>query len=542
MSAPRTTRSAQKRRPVLFQVPGILLLVARTSLEGGGPGQVEPASRPPATPMGAPGSNRCSTRGRATIGRTAGRGVLWTYLSAAGSKLLVFVSTVILARLLIPAEFGQVGFALLVIGYMDTVGDLGVSSALIYEREDPTGAADATFLISVAMGLFWFCVAFLAAPLFADFFGEPRIVPILRVLGVVFIVNSLGNTHDALLRRNLAFKKRLVPDFAMAAFKGLCSVVLAGAGWGVWSLVYGQLIGTVAATVALWIVVPWRPGFRGSMQTARRMLGYSGKIMSVDVLSAIVSNADYVIVGRLLGTAALGLYTLAYRTPEMLITMVIWVIGRVTFPVYSRLRSDPAGLSRAFLATLRYLSLVTLPAGLGLALLGGLFVSTLYGTRWSEAALTLQVLALVCALRSLGSHAGDVYKATGQPNILIKLGLLRAAILIPAMIWGTQAGILGVAIAQLVITAASTALNLYVAARVLSLPVRALLREFRPSVLASLAMAMALHLLLPTLAAMPAAAGLATGVCAGALVYAAGICLFGRDALKQAWAVLGGER
>lgn len=470
---------------------------------------------------------------RQGIGVRAVHGMLWTYLSVAGSKLLVFFSTVVLARVLIPAEFGQVGFALLIISYMDTVGDLGVSSALIYEREKPEEAANVTFIVSVAMGLTWFATAFAIAPLVADFFHDPGVVPIIRVMALVFVINSLGNTHDALLRRDLEFKKRIVPDFAMALVKGLCSIALAFGGWGSWSLVLGQLIGASAATIALWAVVPWRPGLQATWNTARGMLRYSGKIVLVDVISAVVYNADYVVVGRLLGSAALGLYTLAYRTPELLITMVIWVIGKVTFPVYSKLRLDPAGLSNAFLMTLRYLSLVTLPAGMGLAVLGGIFVSDLYGANWVSATLTMQALALVCSLRSLGSHAGDVYKATGHANILIKLGLLRAALLVPAMVWGARYGILGVALAQLVITAGSTLLNLYVAGRVLSLSAWSLLREFRVATVASVAMVLVLQLLLPFLVAMPKGVGLAIGVCTGACVYALMVWLTGRDIIEQ---------
>jgi len=471
---------------------------------------------------------------RQGIARHAVQGVMWTYVSFAGSKVLVFISTVLLARLLLPSEFGQVGFALLVISYMDTVGDFGVSSALIYERDRPEEAADVAFIISLATGLGWFAASFAAAPLVAEFFHDPTIVPILRVMGFVFVINALGNTHDGLLRRQLAFKKRLLPDFAMALVKGLCSVGLALAGWGVWSLVWGQLIGAAASTVALWIVMPWRPGLRTSWKTARGMLSYGGQIVGVNIVSAIVHDADFVIVGRMLGSAALGFYSLAYRTPEFFITTVIWVIGKVTFPLYSKLRDDRTALSGAFLVTLRYLSIVTLPAGVGLAMLGGLFVASFYGDRWEPAALALQALALAGAIRSLSSHAGDVYKATGRTGVLTTLGLSRAAVMIPAMIWGARYGIFGVAVAQLVVTTMSTLANLYVAGRILSLPVGALLKEFRTAVVASLVMVGALLLLFPVLGGMPRGFALALGVCAGAIVYLATILLIDRKAITQA--------
>jgi len=284
--------------------------------------------------------------------------------------------------------------------------------------------------------------------------------------------------------------------------------------------------------------VPWRPRWRVSLDLARGMLKYGAQIVSVNVIAAVVHHVDYVIVGRVLGSAALGFYSLAYRTPELFITMIIWVVGKVAFPVYSKLQDDEPALRKAFLMTLRYLSLLTIPAGLGLATLGGLFVTTFYGEKWLPAIPVLQMLAVAGCLRSLGSHAGDVYKATGRPDILTKLGLLRAAVLIPALLWGARYGIYGVAVAQASVTAASTLLNLYVAGRVLRVPALSLIAEFRAAALGAAAMVVALQLLLPALSAMPKGMGLAAGVCAGGGVYVLTMWLVGRETVRQARATV----
>jgi PST family polysaccharide transporter len=471
------------------------------------------------------------------LARRAVHGVLWTYVSFAGSKLLVFVSTVILARLLAPAQFGEIGFALVVIAYLETIGDFGISSALIYERKRPEIAANVAFVVSLATGVLWFGLAYAFAPLVASFFAAPAVVPILQTLSFVFVINALGNTHDALLRRKLEFKKRLAPDLAMALLKGGCSIALAVLGWGVWSLVWGQLIGAAASTIALWLVVPWRPRWQFSREALRRMLGYGGQIVSVNVIAALVHHVDYIIVGRM-GSVALGFYTLAYRTPELFITMIIWVVGKVAFPVYSRLQDDRPALREAFLVTLRYLSLLTVPAGIGLAVLGGLFVSTFYGEKWGEAIPTMQALAVAGCLRSLGSHAGDVYKATGRPDILTKLGLLRAAVLIPALIWGARYGIFGVAVAQIIVTGASTMLNLYVAGRMMEVPLTKLLLEFKTSVLAAAAMVAGLQLLLPWLYDLPKWFSLSAAIVVGGVIYVAVAWLVGRETIEQARAII----
>jgi O-antigen/teichoic acid export membrane protein len=479
-----------------------------------------------------------NTDSSANIAHRAAGGIFWTYVSFAGSKLLVFISTVMLARLLVPAEFGQVAFALLVISYLETVGDFGVSSALIYEKDNRQEAANAAFLISLATGAVWFALVFLAAPFIAEFFNEPAVVPIVRIMAWTFPINALGNVHDALLRKDLHFRKRLVPDFASALIKGVISIALAWLGYGVWSLVWGQIAGSLISTIALWFVIDWRPTLKSSMHVGRRMMSYGGKIVSVNIISAIVHDADYVVVGRMLGSAALGLYTIAYRIPEMGITMIIWVIGKVTFPVYAKLRDDPPALSAAFLVTLRYLSLLTIPAGVGLAILGEPFIKVLFGEKWLDAVIAMQALAIAGCLRSLGSHAGDVYKATGRPDILVKLGVARAVILVPAMIWAARYGIEGVALAQIAITALSTVANLFIAGKMLSVSVWSLFAEFRAAFAGSLIMGVALYFfkgILSGQANLSPTAALITLILTGAVIYAAGIFVFNREAIAQVW-------
>lgn len=466
------------------------------------------------------------------------RGILWTYASFAGSKLLGFASIVILARLLMPAEFGQVAFALLVISYLDSIGDLGISAALIYEQERSEQAANIAFVVSLVTGVLWFILALATAPLVAAFFKDPSVEPILQVLAWVFILTALGNTHDALLRRELAFKQRLIPDFARAVMKAFFSVVLALFGWGVWSLVWGQLMGAAAATVVLWLVVPWRPQWQFPWGLARRMLSYGSQIVSVNMLAAVVHHVDYVIVGRMLGSAALGFYSLAYRIPELAVITIIWVVGKVTFPAYSRLQDDHPTLARAFLVTLRYLSLLTVPAGIGLAVLGTTIVITFYGGNWEASIPVLQALAIAASLRSLGSHAGDVYKATGRPDILIKLGLVRASVLVPALIVGARFGIAGVAVAQMIVTGASTLVNLFIASKILSVSMKSILAEFKPAVLSSAAMVMSLYILLPISSSWPNVLNLVVAVGFGIGVYALSVWLTSRETVLRARATI----
>ena len=453
------------------------------------------------------------------------QGVGWTYTALIGSRLAAFASMAFLARLLSPSAFGQLGSALLVITYLDALGDLGAGSALIYFRKNSEEAAQVSFRINLIAAMVWWCVVTALAPLAAGFFHEESVVPLLRALAWIFPITALGNTHDALLKSNLSFGRRLVPDCARSVLKATCAIVLAWQGWGVWSLVWGQLAGAAVWVLTLWLLMRWRPRLGAPMGMARRMLRYGSHIASINVLSTVVHHLDLLIVARILGSAALGFYTLASRIPEVCITMLIWAIDTVAFPAYSKLQDDSAMLRQAFRSTLRYVSIATLPVGLGIVFTAGPAVSLFYGDRWLPSVPVVVGLSLAAVIRSLDSHAGNIFKATGRPDLLTKIGIARALFLLPALIWSSRWGIAGIAWAQAAMTAASTVATLIIAGRVLAIPRAAWWCEMRPALAGSAGMVLVVLTMRPITAGWPAIPMILSMVIAGATGYAMSLYL-----------------
>jgi PST family polysaccharide transporter len=169
------------------------------------------------------------------LGRASARSVLWNGATFATSKLLVLVTTVILARLLTPDDFGLVGIGLLVIAYLDLANDFGVSAAVVQSREDPLRVANVAFWVNMALGTTLTLIALIGAPIVADAFDEPRATAVVRVLSLSMLLTSLGAIHEARLRRELRFRRRLAPELGRAIAKGGTSITLALLGAGVWS-------------------------------------------------------------------------------------------------------------------------------------------------------------------------------------------------------------------------------------------------------------------------------------------------------------------
>ncbi|PWH11790.1 MAG: hypothetical protein DDG60_16570 [Anaerolineae bacterium] len=424
-----------------------------------------------------------SSNERTSIARKAGRGVIWNFLSFGVSKSILLLTTSILARLLSKEDFGLVAIAVVAMNYLAVVKDLGLGLALIQRRDDVEEAANTVFTINLLLGVVLSLLVLPLAPLFAAYFQEPQVTPVLSWLGLSFAINALGATHINLLMRDLDYRRKFIPDMGNTVVKGILSLWLALSGLGVWSLVFGQLAGALASTLAAWLIKPWRPRLRINLPLARQLIQFGASVTGVDVLAVFVDNLSYLVIGRLLGVAALGVFSISYRLPEMLIVGNLWLIASVLFPAFSSIQDKPDELRRGFLVSIRLVQLIVMPLCFGLLVAAEPIVRVFFGEQWLEAIPLLRILSMYALIYSVGYHAGDVYKALGRPDILFKLNIMSAAILVPALLLGSQFGLLGFAWGYLIAIIFDQAITLYVAGRFIHVSWGDILAEIKPAAL-----------------------------------------------------------
>ncbi|XAS63706.1 lipopolysaccharide biosynthesis protein [Micrococcaceae bacterium Sec5.8] len=425
------------------------------------------------------------------LARTGVRGAVWQGLAFAGGRIIVLVTTIVLARLLSPEEYGLVALALVLMGYAETIADAGVAQALVYLPR--TGViARSALLISAVLGFLLGLGAFLLAPLVAEIFSLPGVQPLVQVLGISVLATSLGAVPEALLRRDLQFRKLTAAPVIRAATMGTVTLSLAFTGHGAWSLAVGTAAGSVAYAATCWFLVgraaPWQI-WRVRKDALQANLKYGAPVAGSSMLARLIFDIDYLIIGLLLGAHALGYYTLAFRLPEALILNVFFVLSTVLFPLYAKVRSEPERLRSGYLTSVRIQSLYGVTTGVGLAVVAPVLVPLVFGEKWLDAVLPLVFLALYAAARSLGAGANDVYKAIGRPSLSIWVSLVRLVILLPVLLWATQWGIVGVACAQFVVAVLFACGMQLVAARVIELRTGELLRAMAPGLVCGVAVA-----------------------------------------------------
>lgn len=425
------------------------------------------------------------------LGRRAARGAAWQGVSYVLGKLVTLLATIVLARLLTPNDFGLVALALVFVTYLEVVIDLGASQALVYlPRERRT--TDAAFTLALLWAGVLVVVAVVAAPTVAGFFEEPRVASMFRVLALALIFGAAAQVPDALLRKELRFRRRMIALVSQTFTRGLISVLLAVMGLGPWAIVWGYLGGNVVWSVIAWILSGERPTprpWRLERAVVRPLLSYGLPAAGNALLLGLIFNIDYLIVGERLGPTPLGLYTIAYRVPEMAVLQALWISSAVAFPVFSQVRGEPERLRRGYLTSVRLQATYGAAMGAGLAASAPLLVPAVFGSQWTGSIVPLQALSIYAAARALGMGPVDLCNGIGRPGLGVGLSLVRLATVVPVLLVATRWGVDGVAWAH---AGAGIVLALFmqaVASRLLRIPIPRFAEALVPALVAGLATA-----------------------------------------------------
>jgi len=314
------------------------------------------------------------------LGERTARSMALAYGSYVGGRLLVLVSTAILAHLLTPKQFGLVALALLASTLLDRLADFGVAEALVIATDEELEVRSQTaFRLTMITGGAIAVLIAATSPVVVDFFDEKGLEVLLLLVAANVFIRTIAQTPYALAQRSLDFRIRAVAELTDVIVRGIVSIVLALAGVGALSLMIGYLSGSVCHATILWSRSSFRPHRGGPRSGARSMLGFGGRLTALEAISAITYNIDNAVVGKVLGSTALGFYQMAYRMPELLVYNLSVVAGRVLYPAFAAV--DRAALSRAYLMSLRYLLVIGVPVAAGLALLAHPFVDAVFGDR-----------------------------------------------------------------------------------------------------------------------------------------------------------------
>jgi len=368
-----------------------------------------------------------------SLSKKVSKGALWVTAASICARGLNVISAIILARLLAPEDFGLMAIAMSVIAFSQGTTSTGFESALIQKQDRPEDFLNTAWTFELTRYLILFFVIFLAAPLFASLFNEPRAVAILRVISISLVFRGLRNIGVVYFRKNLDFKKQFVMEVMPIACNILVVIPLAFYLKNVWALVLASLTTSITTCFISYVIHPYRPRLDFSIKKARNLFHFGKWIFGMSIVGMVKAQGMTIFVGKFLGMSTLGFYERANVFSSRLLQQASVIVWKVGYPAYAQLQVDPDRFKRAYLKTLQILTFTGIPMAGGIFVLSGDFVPLFLTDKWLPIVPLMQILSLQAIFGFINAPANIAFQAYGRPAISTKistLGLIIFAILV----------------------------------------------------------------------------------------------------------------
>lgn len=450
------------------------------------------------------------------------RGMAWTGGAQFVTQAFSIVTTIVLPRFLQPSEFGVVAMANIVVGLINIINGLGLGAAIIQKPDLKNEHLNSVFVANLVLGTILCALLASTASAVAVFYNTPQVEPVLIVLSLTFLMGGLSATHGVLLSKQMQYRSLALIMLFSAFLQATTAVTLAVAGYGSWALVVGQLISSVATSLGFWVTTRWVPRLEFNIQAFGELFKFGVNVLGATITGYASANIDNLVVGKFLGSAALGYYDLAFRWAALPRQKLLGIVHQVMFPAFSTFQNDNQRLRLAYTKLLKYISLLTFPASVGLMIITPDLIRLIYTDTWALAVVPLQILCGGSLIASIGFPMGIILKSKGRPDLEFKMTIISILLLGLLLLVGLRFGLIGVALAVSLKSFILIWLFGATTNRLIELDFSVYLGAFRPASRATLIMAIMLILfqsLLNSSTGLPAVIATASLVLLGFLTY-----------------------
>ena len=407
-------------------------------------------------------------------------GIYWSAASNFANKGMQFVFSIILARLLAPSDYGVVGMLTIFITIIQLFVDSGFSQAIITKQDRTQQDLSTAFFFNIGVGILGYAILFMVSPCIARFYGMPILSPILKVsaLGVVF--NSLSIVQSANFAIRLDFKTPAIISVFSQFFAGLIGIILAYNGFGVWSLVFQQVVGGAVGVVLNWISVRWIPSMEFSVSSFRYMFGYGSKVLGASIISTVYDNIQPLIIGKCFSATMLGLFSRAQSFAVFPSSNFSGILNGVTFPLLSKINGDIQRLASVYRRLIRMSAFIVFPLMIGLAALAEPVVKILLPEALEYTHTIFQIICFSLIWQPISSVNLNLLKAAKRPDIVLKLEIVKKIVGLSFLFASIPFGIIVMCFANLISCIFAVIVNTIMTSRTLGLPFIEQLKDLGP--------------------------------------------------------------
>ncbi|MFK7997004.1 MAG: lipopolysaccharide biosynthesis protein [Granulosicoccus sp.] len=400
----------------------------------------------------------------------------------------------VFARILTPEDFGIYAMVMVLFMFLTTAGDLGSSAAIVQREKVSQSLLSTIFYSNLIFGAVLALLLYSVSPFAAAVYGEPKVAAMLALMSIIFVISSGGFVHAALLRKEMEFRKLTISNITANLLSSILSIYLAVKGFGYLSFAIQVLSHAVLFTGFLFIARRWRPGLTFSITDLKSVLGFSANLTAFNFIDYAASNADKFLVGKFLGSSALGAYYLGFRLILMPVKQAVASASSVIFSVLSKLQNQPVQFTEVFLKVVSAVSFLVAPLVFFVFVTSDLLTVVLFGDNWSDASSVIALLAPAALIQSILSPCGLICLVKDRTDILLKLSLLVLAVIPAGVLIGLQWGADGAALAYTLCSFLLAVPSAYYSLRLAGITVRQLLQSINIPVFAAALVALVVGL------------------------------------------------
>ena len=353
------------------------------------------------------------------------KGVVWSSVERFSVQGIHFVVMMVVARLLEPKDFGLVGMLTIFMAVSQSLIDSGFSQALIRKLDRTDTDQCTVFYFNIVVSLCLYLILYLIAPFVAEFYNEPQLTSLMRVLCLMVIINSMAVVQRAIYTATLNFKTQAKATFSAAVVSGVVGIYMAWSGFGVWSLVGQQLTSATANTLMLWWYSSWRPKLIYSWKSFRELFAFGSNLLLSGLLETIYNNIYQIVIGKIYSAANLGFFTQAKQISNFPSANINGILVRVTFPVLSTIQDDDKRLAINYRKLLRMSAFIVFPLMCGLASLSRPLINILWGSKWDFSATLLVPICLAMMWYPIHSINLNLLKIKGRSDLFLRLEIIK---------------------------------------------------------------------------------------------------------------------
>lgn len=420
-------------------------------------------------------------------------GVIWKFAERVFAQGVSFIVSLILARLLLPEDFGVVALVIVFIEIANVFIVSGLNSSLIQKKEINEEEISTIFYCCLILGAILYGVMFIAAPIIAWFYEQPVLTTVIRVFALRLPIASIQQVPSALLSRELAFKKFFFSTSIGTVISAVVGIGMALGGYGVWALVAQSLVAALSDAVILSIVAKWRPKKMFSLKVAAPLLSYGSKIMAADVIGTVFNNLSSMIIGRKYTSSDLAYYTKGKNLPYMFRNNIYTTLISVMFPVMSKVGDDFEEVKAVARRSIRMLAYVIFPMMVGMICVSEELVIVLYTEKWIAMVPFITIVCIECMISIIPTIALQTLKATGYSGIILKLEFIKKPLLLASILISLNFGVKAVAWTLPINTVIELVLNSIFSAKVIKYGLIEQIKDVLCPLFLSLGMSVAIY-------------------------------------------------